>query len=436
MSQSAATPASAGSPAASNAADTRLHRGRLLIARAGWIALTLLVLALSALALPTAYALLQTVCQPGTTCLSFQLTQVDPRLLQQLGLSPGFLAAYQLGLDVGTLLIYSVLAALVFWRRSTDRMALFCAYMLVLAGGATYTGLLDVGLRAAAPAWYWPVGVLEVLGQVSLLTFFLIFPRGQFVPRWTRWWVLVAVLLEVHYVFTDPLKAAKSSGPFDFFAFVALVLSLVGLQVYRYRRVSTFRERQQTKWVVFGFSVAIVGFILSFTLVHFFPDETLQSSVFNILVVGTLSDGFLLLIPISIAIAILRSQLYDVDVIIRRTLVYGVLTATLALAYWGGVAGLQELLRPFIGEGNDLVIVVTTLAVASLFLPMRRRIQALIDRRFYRRRYDAAKTLASFSASMRDEVDLERLKVQLVEVVNETMQPSRVSLWLRGTEKK
>src|SRR5260221_10454002 len=186
-------------------------------------------------------------------------------------------------------------------------MALFCAYTLVLFGG-TFTGLLDDGLRPLGAAWYWPVGVLEFLGLVSLLTFFLLFPRGQFVPRWTRWLVLVVVLSTAHYVFlTNQLQATQSNNPTDILVFFALVLSLVGLQIYRYRRISTFRERQQTKWVVFGFSLAIILLVVSDTLAHVVPSQQMvQSEVYQILVVGTLSE-VVLLIPISIAIAILRS---------------------------------------------------------------------------------------------------------------------------------
>lgn len=228
-------------PDMGNGPETGLHGGFLLIARVGWIVLTLLILTLSAIALPGLDALAQSVCQPDTSCLSVQLTQADLRLLHQLGLSPGFLAAYQVGLDAGTVLIYSALAALIFWRRSQDRMALFCAYMLVLLGGATYTGLLEY-LRSLAPAWYWLVGVLELLAQVSFLTFFLLFPTGRFVPGFTRWGVLVAVLLETHYVFLSGLFH-KQVGALDSLGFAAFLLILVGLQVYRYRSVSTFRER-------------------------------------------------------------------------------------------------------------------------------------------------------------------------------------------------
>ncbi len=405
-----------------------LEGGWLFIARVGWVALTVLILVLSAIALPKADALLQSVCAPGAPCYDIQLAPSDLRLLHQLGLSPGFLAAYQVGWDVATVLIYSMLAALLFWRRSSDRMALFCAYALVLYGGTTYTSLFDDGLRPLAPGWYWPVGVLELLGQVSLLAFFLLFPRGQFVPRWTRWGVLVMVLAEAHYIFfNDPLQTAKSDNPTDFLTFVALLLGLIILQIYRYRRVSTFRERQQTKWAVFGISVAFLGFIVGFMLLHLFPDATVQSPVFQTLAVNTLSDLFLLLIPISIAIAILRSQLYDIDTIINKALVYGLLTGILGTLYAGLIIGLASLAG---AVNNPLALVIATLAIAALFQPLRRRIQSVIDRRFYRRKYDAEKTLAAFSATLRNEVDLNQLRAHVLAVVNETMQPEQASLWL------
>jgi hypothetical protein len=415
---------------------TRLQGRGLFIARAGWVALTLLVLTLNAIAIPQADALLQAVCQPGALCIS-GFTPADLRQIQQSGLSPGLLAAYQIGWDVGTTLIYTALAALIFWRRSVDRMALFCAYMLVLFGGATYTGLMDVGLRTVAPAWYWLVGGLELLAQVSVPTFFLLFPSGRFVPRWTWWSVLVFVFYEVWYVFLSNAYLGQLSGVIAL-VFAALLLGVVGLQVYRYRRVSLFRERQQTKWVVFGLAVALGGFALFLIIVNLFVPKGMLNSPIAWQIPTTLTDGLLLLIPISIAIAILRSQLYDIDTIINKTLVYGLLTGILGALYAGLIIGLSSLTGAITGQTapHPLVLVTSTLAIAALFQPVRRSLQSIIDRRFYRRKYDAARTLAAFSATLRQEVDLDQSRKQLLAVVQETMQPTHVSLWLRKDEQR
>jgi hypothetical protein len=144
-------------------------------------------------------------------------------------------------------------------------------------------------------------------------------------------------------------------------------------------------------------------------------------------------DLFFLLIPLSIGVAILRSRLFDIDSIINRTLVYGTLTVLLALVYLGAIIGLQALLQGFTA-GNQLAIVGSTLLIAALFQPLRHGIQHSIDRRFYRRKYDTARTLTAFSATLRNEVDLDHLSEQLVEIVHETMQPTHVSLWLCSPE--
>ena len=145
-----------------------------------------------------------------------------------------------------------------------------------------------------------------------------------------------------------------------------------------------------------------------------------------------------LLIPLSVTIAILRSRLWDIDVIIRRTLVYSTLTVILALLYFGLVIGLESLLRPLAGQGgqSQVIIVASTLVIAVLFQPLRHRIQGIIDRRFYRRKYNAAKIVEAFSATLRNEVDLSLLREHLITVVQDTMEPSHVSLWLRESDNK
>ncbi len=191
--------------------------------------------------------------------------------------------------------------------------------------------------------------------------------------------------------------------------------------------MSNATERQQTKWVVFGTVAALGGYGLFTAL-----DLLLQSALLASLLGNTAFFVLMLLIPISIAVAVLRHRLYDIDILINRTLVYGLLTATLVTLYFGGIVVLQRIFVLLTGQQSTFAVVASTLAIAALFVPLRRRVQGFVDRRFYRRKYDARKTLEAFSAKLRDETDLEALNSELVGVVRETMQPAHVSVWLRS----
>ena len=199
-------------------------------------------------------------------------------------------------------------------------------------------------------------------------------------------------------------------------------------QLYRYRSISTPTQRQQTRWIVLG---VIVGLLVAFgpyLPAIFFP--SLNHPGLYYLIVKPVTILLLLFAPLSWAIAILRYRLWDIDILINRTLVYATLTGILALVYVGSILLLQNLLRGIIYQDNDVAMVISTLVIAVLFQPLRRLIQGIIDRRFYRSKYDAAKTLAAFSATLRYEVELNQLREQLVAVVQETVQPTHVSLWL------
>ena len=185
---------------------------------------------------------------------------------------------------------------------------------------------------------------------------------------------------------------------------------------------------------MFGISVALAGFLgISLALGASGADTPTSPGVLVAYLVGYTFASYLavLLIPVSIGIAMLRHHLYDIDIVINRTLVYGLLTAMLVLVYIGGVVSLQYAFRALTGQGSQIAIVASTLAIAALFNPLRRRIQAFIDRSFYRRKYDAAKTLEAFSAKLREEPDLAALNDELLTVVRQTMQPAHISLWLR-----
>jgi hypothetical protein len=409
-------------------------RGRpLLLARAAWVVLAAVVLGLDAAGIPYTYALYGDICT-GPACVeSGRLTAEGARDLQQLGISPQFYAAYAgVGLSTIVTLVFFALAAVIFWRRSEDRMALFGSFMLLVFGGAAITGTMR-DLAEAHPVFSFPAELLNYVGQVSFGVFFYLFPDGRFMPRWTRWLAVAWALLFVPDVFFPDSSLAALTDPL-FFVFIG---SLVFVQVYRYVRVSNPVQRQQTKWVVFGFSVALAGFMGAVFLYEFVPAVG-GSGPLGEMVGGTVVYGFLLLIPLSIGVAILRSRLYDIDLLINRTLVYGSLTAALVLVYVGSVVLLQGVFRALTGQESQLAVVASTLAIAALFHPLRRRVQGFIDRRFYRRKYDAATTLEAFSARLRDETDLDRLTADLLALVQGTLHPAHASLWLRdpATEEK
>jgi len=218
-----------------------------------------------------------------------------------------------------------------------------------------------------------------------------------------------------------------------------IVLGAMYAQIYRYRYVSAPTERQQTKWVLFGFLLWLL--LMGILGVPYSIEMSLPAG--SLLPWWSLvsSAGWwvaLTIVPLSLSIAVLRYRLYDIDVLINRTLVYGSLTVTLALVYFGGVTATEAVFRALTGQEqqSQIAVVVSTLVIAALFTPLRRRIQSFIDRRFYRRKYDARKTLEAFSATLRDETDLEALNSELVGVVRETMQPAHVSLWLRESAER
>ena len=418
---------------AHNGSETHLHGRWLLLARAVWAVLTVSVLGLNIAALPHYYAILQTVCAAPAPCFGDQLPPIDVQPMHALGFPIGAYATVYIVIAGLSVLIWVLLGALLFWRRSNEPMALFCSFMFVLFGGASIVNLLDEGLAPLSPGWYGLVSCLWFLGQVSFVLFFYLFPTGRFVPRWTRW---AALLLVGYYVWSIITGINEPFTPLSALVFFALILTTVVAQIYRFRRVSTPSQRQQTKWVVFAFVLVIVGFVGLYSAgqLIFIPSKEYSSSVVGFLsdlVARTVINTMFLLIPFSMAIAMLRYRLWDIDTIINKALVYGLLTALLASIYVGLIIGLESLIALFSKQGTQpLVIVISTLAIYALFWPLRRRIQASIDRRFYRRKYDASKVVATFSDTLRQEVDLDQLREHLLAVVQETMQPSHVSLWL------
>jgi hypothetical protein len=401
--------------------------------RVAWVVLAAVVLGLDAAGIPYAYEYYAGVCtQDAQTCFDEGLlTPEGARELRELGLSRGFYAAHDVGLSTIVTLVCFAVAAVIFLRRSDDGMALFTSFVLLLFGGAGAAGTMQE-LVGTHPAFWFPVHLLDYASQICFGIFFYVFPDGRFVPRWTRVLAVLSLPLFVLDIFFPQSPLATVAEPL----FLVFIGTLVVAQVYRYRRVSTSEQRQQTKWVVFGIAVALVGFVAILGLFSLIPALWQTAGPLAEMIVETAIYGLLLLIPLSIGVAVLRSRLYDLDVVINRALVYGPLTAALVALYVGSVVSLQYVLQTLTGGGSQLAVVASTLLIAALFNALRLRIQGFIDRRFYRSKYDARRTLEAFSTRLREETDLEQLNTELLAVVSTTMQPEHVSLWLKPADRE
>jgi hypothetical protein len=359
----------------------------------------------------------------------------------------------------GLFLVFPLVGALIASRRPANPIGWLCladGFLWMTTNmldyysvyGMAKPGSLPFPLVAAAiNNWLWVPSVGLLATYV-----FLLFPNGRLPSR--RWrplaWLSGVVLVSVSVgVMLSPGSLDMPRGirnPFGLEAapwvttvayailpllplcMLASALSLV----LRYRR-SKGDERQQIKWIAFAASLVALVYLIAMVASFIHPSEawTTVGSVWwlNLITIAALLS--FVTIPIAVGFAVLKYRLYDIDLIINRTLVYGPLTVLLAVTYFGGVVGLQYIFRALTGQESTLAVVASTLAIAALFNPLRSRIQDLVDRRFYRRKYDARKTLEAFSAKLRDETDLNALSDDLVGVVRETMQPAYISLWLR-----
>ena len=350
--------------------------------------------------------------------------------------------------------------ALIVSRRPSNRIGwlLILATLLLAFGGegnfadqyAIYTLATRPGALPAGPWVLWFKGIAQILGFFPLVSFLLLlFPDGRSLSaRWrlVAWLAIVfmALAIVVNAFDPQPLHVGSLEVPNplgiegarvvpDFvdslllLSGLALALTSVASVFLRFRRARG-DERQQLKWLFYGalfIPLALVSGVLSVLLNLTW---VLNLGLWQLSVAG---------IPLAIGIAILKYRLYDIDIIIRRTVIYTLLTLSLAIVYFGSVVVLQQLFRAITGaQQSEIVTVISTLAIAALFVPLRQRIQRTIDRRFYRRKYDAAQVLAAFSATARDEVDLNKLTERLLDVVDETMQPAQMSLWLRPAERE
>jgi hypothetical protein len=325
------------SPRASPPA-TGSHVRWLPLARVAWIAVAITALAIVVFSVPSGFEHYRAVCSAASEACSEQaVAQATPegvRELHDAGLSVGSYALLNVVIDKVFQLVWFAVGVLIFWRRSDDRMALLVSLFLVAFGTVAVDTTDADALVSSQPAWWLLAKGVQIVGEVCGVLFFLLFPGGRFVPRWTRWLAVAFVAFEVSRdLFPGLYSGSPALEAISYMVFLVSVVSLVWSQTYRYRRVSTEVQRQQTRWVVFGTALGVAGtfpFKLPVDLSLIGGDEPLTLLVFK--------TGFalsFLLVPLSIGVAVLRSRLFDVDVLINRTLVYGLLTAFLGLIYFG-----------------------------------------------------------------------------------------------------
>ena len=341
---------------------------RWIAVQSVWALLAVTMLVLNAAAIPYSYesaARRWAAQQPGAS--------------DGGGLSQEFYSLYDGALlPTVVTLVFFIVALVILRRRPQDRLAVFSSFTLLMFGGAAVTGTINE-LVEAHPVLWFPVSLLAYLGQISFATFFYLFPDGRFTPRWTRWVAAAAAVLFLPASFFPDSAYNLFSGPI-FFVFIG---SLVFIQTYRYRKLSNPLQRQQTKWVVFGSAVALTGFAAVLAVGLLMPELTDPGP--GELVLLTLLYGFILLVPLSIGVAVLRHRLWDIDPVINRALVYGVLTVGVVIIYVLAVNYLGVL---FQAGGNLAISIVVTGVIAVLFAPVRDRVQRVVNRLMYGERDD------------------------------------------------
>jgi hypothetical protein len=329
-----------------------------------------------------------------------------------------------------------VLGLLLFLRllspqRRYDRMAMFTSFML-LTYGLLITGAISVIDETMEP-WNTMIALVGFLATILFFLFMFIFPDGRFAPRWTVWvpWGLLAWIIT--WFFIPALNPGYWPPVYLNVIVVGLIMFAVGVQVYRYLRIYTPVQREQTKWIAFVLVVMLIVGIFQLAAESYLIEQSSPGApvIAGYLLVDLVFSLLEALFPLTLFLIIVRYRLWEIDRLINKALVYGIVTALLAVFYFASVVLLQEVFRTAAGRSDSpLVIVASTLAIAGIFSPLRQRIQEFVDRRFYRLRYNAIQTLAEFSALAREEMEIEVLKERLLGVVQGTMQPDGVGLWL------
>lgn len=405
----------------------RLSGRWLWIARTVWLTLVTVTLVVFVASLPVYWMQLQTICR-ATSCPPWQTLPTGAQAIEHLGFSLQGWTVIQVSVTAVLELVWLAVGVVIFWHKSKERIALVTSlYLAVFV--VNLNNNLDA-LAARAPIWQMPVHIVTYAGGVSPLLFFFLFPDGHFVPRWTRWPIVAFGSVYALSIFFPGSAYDVNTQLGGLFPVLLAGLGCcgVGVQIYRYRRHSTPTQRQQTKWVVFGVSIAILGLIgINLAL----PDViTGPRSVLDLLG-GIVVILLFLLIPCSIGIALLHSRLWDIDILINRTLVYGALTASVVGLYILVVGYLGALFRT---GGNLLIELLTTGLVAVLFQPLRIFLQRGVNRLMYGQRDEPYAVVARLGRRLESTLVPEAMLAAIVETVAQALKLPYAAITLKQGE--
>ncbi len=409
-----------------------LSRGWQIAARMGWVATALLTPGLFTASLPYRYE------QLASPALRANQTLVT------LHLPANLYAGYTLALEITIALVFTVVGGVIFWRKSHDAVAVVVAFMLLLGGSAMRPIVTPMdALIAAQPAWTPVVHCLTYLTWLSVFTFFCSFPDGRFVPRWTAGLLGFSALILIPWEFFPDSPLSPWTWPPE--AFLALAVGMFGAssaaQIYRYRRLSDRRQRQQTRWVVFGVTVTLVVGIASYIPRQFDPVFADNGSDATLLYnLSTLTGMYLAILftPLTMGISMLRYRLWDIDTLILRTLVYVPLTAVLAGVYSASITLFQKAFITFTGDKSDAAIVITTLVLATTFTPIKNALQIFVDTRF-KGVPDPIRLLNAFNDHVQKsvaQIDPHRISCRLLDETTHAFEAQHGAIYLGAAEEE
>lgn len=401
--------------------EIRLKGGMLLIARATCSIAGILALLAFISSIPATYNYtLELLCEAPSCLHPAPGVSQYVQQLHALGFSVSAYALYNIALNILFVCCYFAVAAILFWRKSNDWMALLATFFLVTFA-ISFAGN---SLVAPPQPWQFLYQFVLFLGYGSVIAFFYSFPNGRFLPRWTAWLTIGAFL---YWGFKVLFPTITINQVLSLFAFLGFVGTMIPVQVYRYLRLSNRVQRQQTKWVVFGMAIAVGGYIVLRMFQLYFFASSSPSALATILLDAT-THLLLLIIPVSIAFAILRSRLWDIDLIINRTLVYGLLTAIVIGLYVLVVGGLSALLQ---ARGNLVISLLATGLIAVLFQPLRYRLQRAINRLTYGERDDPYRIISRLGTQLEATLTPDAILPAVAETVAKTLKLLYVAIELK-----